>query len=306
MRERPLVSVAIATRDRSGFVARVIDSVLAQTWRPIEIVIVDDGSTDDTPELLQRYAARFPDIVRPIRQENAGSAAALNTAIRAATSEFVAMSGDDDTFLPQKFRRQMPLFESTDAELTFTAHWRCYGEEKVLARVPNWKPEKDRLIELLLTGCAIAPSTVIARKQPLLDVGIFDESMPPCEDWDLWFRLALRGIKIAYLDEPLTFYRVHPSTLSQQAQDVNAAAERIFRRVFSSAVLPERFRARADFYFARCHLNAAVRSYNGRDGASVRQELLKAFRRRPASLRPGWLAMYLNSFLLANRPPRTI
>ena len=182
----PQVSVIIPTYNRCTVLGRAMDSVLSQTFTDYELIVVDDGSNDGTPELLDRYS----DHVTVIRQENRGVSAARNTGVLASKGEFVALLDSDDTWLPKKLERQVAFFDANPEALI------CQTEEIWVRNGKRVNPKKKHLklsgmiFEKTLPLCLISPSAVMIRKSLLDEVGLFDESLPACEDYDLWLRIT--------------------------------------------------------------------------------------------------------------------
>jgi glycosyltransferase involved in cell wall biosynthesis len=292
MAPHPGVSVVIPTYNRADLLGEAVDSALAQDWPELEVIVVDDGSTDGTPALLAGYGER----VRGIRQDNAGESSARNAGIRAATHEIVALLDSDNRWLPEKLRRQMELFRKEPApDFTFTAYT-TFGdvprEDVVLDR---WEGTQNDALEQLLIGCCINTSTVVATRRCLLDAGLFDEQLTCVQDHDLWLKVAARGDRIAYLPEPLTEYRIHGGAVSGDAALVSRNTEHVFERLFESGSLPENFQRDRSRYLARCYLNSSVRYLEAEDGTAAATALKRAARTRPASIRPGWLRIWARS-----------
>ena len=229
MAANSLVSVVIPAYNCAQFAADALDSVFAQSHRPIEVIVVDDGSTDATAQVVGAYRD-----VRYIGQTNRGPSAARNAGIGAAQGEYIAFLDADDVWMPKKLSQQIALLEScpqaglafanmrlssegNDPELSmfekynFTA--RFFGHESLVVDAPS----------KLVRANFIPTSTVIARKRILIDAGGFDEKFRKAEDWDLWLRIALRS-PIAYTPDLLMLKRVHDVNTSRDAEGMNEAA----------------------------------------------------------------------------------
>ena len=207
-------SVVIAARDAARFLPAALDSVLAQTAPPDEIIVVDDASSDGTAELLaQSYASS----VRVIQGEGRGAATARNQGLRAARGEAVAFLDADDVCRPERLARQLAALEDdADAALVFCALAYIDEAGEPLGREVRC-PEYDRagfFGQLLERNRIGSTSAAMARKAALLEVGGFDEALAFNEEYDLWLRLATRG-PLAYLDEVLVEYRLHPGNISR-------------------------------------------------------------------------------------------
>jgi glycosyltransferase involved in cell wall biosynthesis len=207
----PLVSVIIPVYNRAWCIRRAVESVLAQDYRPLELIVVDDGSSDDTPAVLdsiaREYDARPKDgateiALRVLRQDNRGVSAARNLGIRNANGSWIALLDSDDEWLPQKTSRQI-------ADLLSHPGMRIHQTGETWIRRGRRVNPPDRLrkkagdlFEQCLDHCAISPSAVMLRHEVLDKVGLFDETYPACEDYEMWLRITCR-YEIGLLGENL-------------------------------------------------------------------------------------------------------
>jgi glycosyltransferase involved in cell wall biosynthesis len=183
----PTVSVVIPTYNCATFLPAAIESVLAQTYKDFEILVVDDGSTDATSEAIAPYL----DQVRFIRQENKGLAGARNTGIRASKGEFIALLDADDTWLPYKLELQLPRFADSEVLIVFSDFSVKYSDGRSLHVVDNYVRSRF-----------LFPSTMVLRRDSMNRNGLFDEEMLACEDVELFTRICLQG-KVAWIRKPL-------------------------------------------------------------------------------------------------------
>ena len=191
------ISVIIPTFNRALKTARAVASVLYQRYTDYEIVVVDDGSDDDTPIFLKQFGKR---IRRIEHTKNRGVSAARNTGIRNSDSPFIAFLDSDDYWLPGKLEKQMDFFSSEpEAVICQTEEiWIRNGRFANPAK-KHRKPTGD-LFTPSLKLCLISPSAVMVKRSLLDEVGLFDESLPACEDYDLWLRIA-RGYPVPLIKE---------------------------------------------------------------------------------------------------------
>jgi len=205
------VSVIIPTYNRADLVRRAVDSVLAQTFPNFELIVVDDGSTDRTQEVL----AAVDDRLVLIAQPRAGVSAARNQGLAAARSPLIAFLDSDDYWLPEKLAVQVHFFEENpEAVICQTEEvWYRRGR-RVNPRTRHRKPSGD-VFRPSLELCLISPSAVMMRRELFDRVGRFDESLPACEDYDLWLRAAAE-YPVHLLDRPLVIKTGgHPDQLSR-------------------------------------------------------------------------------------------
>ena len=186
------VTVIIPTFNRGWIVSEAIDSVLGQTFRDFELIVIDDGSEDDTQTILNRYLhCEHGDKIRVIRQWNRGVSAARNRGIRHASGRFIALLDSDDLWLPEKLEKQIEFFEKkTEAMICQTQEAWIRNGRRVNPKKRHEKPS-GWIFEPSLSLCLVSPSAVMFRKELIDAVGLFDETLPACEDYDLWLRVSL-------------------------------------------------------------------------------------------------------------------
>jgi glycosyltransferase involved in cell wall biosynthesis len=220
----PLVSLIIPAYNSRAYVCDAVDSCLAQTYPNCEIVVVDDGSTDDTPDLLR---TRYGDRIRLIEQANRGAAGARNTGVREARGEFVQFCDSDDRLLPEKVQAGYELFQQMpDIALVYTFARIVLPDDVTEVPLPDVELPSGDLFCLLLSGYGnfVGTSTVMVRRQAVLEAGGFDENLPVAQDWDLWLRLASRW-PFGAINKPLMIYRKRPGSL--QSDSVNLSEDRL-------------------------------------------------------------------------------
>jgi glycosyltransferase involved in cell wall biosynthesis len=195
----PPVSVIIPTHNRCRLLPATIDSVLAQDYFPFELIVVDDGSTDATSELLRGYGARL----RVVRQANRGAAAARNSGIAAARHDLLAFLDSDDQFAPGKLARQAGVMAQAPEYLISHTDEIWFHQGQLLKQKKKHARTGGDLFARSLKLCVVGMSTVMVRRRFFDEVGHFDERLPCCEDYDLWLRAA-RRLEFLHLPEPLT------------------------------------------------------------------------------------------------------
>jgi glycosyltransferase involved in cell wall biosynthesis len=192
------VSVIIPTHNRRDMVRRAIDSVLAQDYSPIELIVVDDGSTDNTRAALEDYG----DAICLLTQRHQGVSAARNRGIRSAKAELIALLDSDDYWLPEKVLRQVEFFRlHPEALICQTQEIWIRNGRRVNPKHRHQKPS-GMIFEPSLALCLVSPSAVMMRTELLKECGLFDESLQACEDYDLWLRIACK-YPIHLIDCPL-------------------------------------------------------------------------------------------------------
>ncbi len=212
MKSTPLVSAIIPTYNRAAFLREAIDSVLAQTERDFELIVVDDGSSDETRSLCGSYG----DKLRYFFQSPRGVSAARNSGLRQARGRWVAFLDSDDLWAPNKLARQVEWMAAhPEILLCYTDEiWirrgRRVNQKKIHHKAGGW------IYPLCLPLCLISPSSVLMRRELFEQAGVFDEALPICEDYDLWLRLTAR-FEAGFIAAPLITKRGgHQDQLSQR------------------------------------------------------------------------------------------
>ena len=211
----PLVSVIIPARSRPAMLREAVESVVGQTYRPIEIVIVLTGATEETTAVARsfevNYSARI--VVTPPRN----LATSRNNGIKVATGEWITFLDDDDLFAPTKIQRQVETANSTGASVV-TNSWIRFDE---FGPITAWTAHPDKHLptglsfaEALMTANCLS-NGLLVRAEIMKHLGGFDEKFDACEDWDMWRRIAHRH-EIVYMDEPFVHIRVHNTNMSSR------------------------------------------------------------------------------------------
>lgn len=215
----PLVTVIIPVYNGADHIACALDSAISQTYQNIEIIVVDDGSTDATPMILKQYA-ESDSRIRLIFQANAGVARARNHAIAAARGEFIAPLDADDLWAPAKIERQMEKMLHAGNHTGLIYCWWVWIDlnGRILDRSPLWRIEGDALITLIKINFTGNASVPLFRKRCVEEAGGYDEQLAAagaggCEDWELALRIAANA-KIAVVPEVLLGYRRRPGSMS--------------------------------------------------------------------------------------------
>jgi len=221
-----LVSVIIPTYNSAKFIGMAVDSVLNQTYKKNEIIVVDDGSTDETALVLKKYIDSR--VVRYFKKSNAGPASARNFGIQKSIGELVAFLDADDFWSPIKLEKQVELF-STNVGLVY-ANVSFFNENLVddggdddyyyYSSILGNKFYRGSVYDKLLQNNFIPTSSVIILREAIISIGLFDERkiMISVEDYDMWLRIS-KKFSIDYYQEPLSSYRIHDNQISKKGRD---------------------------------------------------------------------------------------
>ncbi|HET6575601.1 MAG TPA: glycosyltransferase [Fimbriiglobus sp.] len=295
-----LVSVVIPTYNYGHCVAEAVDSALGQTYPAVEVLVIDDGSTDDTRQRLAGYGDR----IRYIHQPNAGLSAARNTGIRAARGAFVALLDSDDAFHPRKLELQMGYLTS-HPEVPFLAADQLDGPTQ-----PPWptltdSPPVRRVgLDELVVKARFGPGGVVVRKDCFDRVGLFDESLRSVEDRDMWIRLATR-FSIGLMQSPLWWYRSQPGSMSRNAEKMTHYERVVLDKAFAMPELNRRRLLRRKAMGLATYSAAYMFVENGRPGTAAKL-MAQSVAWWPIPFRPPDVRMPLARARLAARVARVL
>ena len=192
-----VVSVVIPTHNRAWALPSAVESVFEQRFDRWELIVVDDGSTDGTGDWIQKHAPR----ARYIYQDNRGVSTARNRGIEAARGRYIAFLDSDDRWLPEKLARQVAVMEGEGADVSYTDEIWIRNGRRVNPKKRHKKHSGDIFLQSLPL-VIVSPSSVMIRREVFSDVGLFDETLLACEDYDLWLRITCR-YPVKYIDEAL-------------------------------------------------------------------------------------------------------
>jgi len=271
----PGVSVIIPTYNRGWAIKRAVDSVLTQTFQDFELLVVDDGSADDTTDILAGYGTD----IRVIRQPNAGVSAARNAGIYAARGEFIAFLDSDDYWLPEKLQVQSAYFNThPEAVICQTEEIWIRNGKRVNPKKVHKKPS-GRIFRASLALCLVSPSAVMLRRDLFTEIGGFDETLPACEDYDLWLRISVR-YPVHLIDTPLIIKTGgHPDQLSQMVGLDRYRIQSIEKLIGSEKLTPLRRTAAIDMLVKKAAIYASGCRKRGKiEEARVYEKLIERHR----------------------------
>jgi glycosyltransferase involved in cell wall biosynthesis len=223
------VSVIIPTYNRAGFLGRAIGSVLGQTYRDLEVIVVDDGSSDHTAEVVTALDDRRVQYLR--HTGNRGAAAARNTGLQHAAGRFIAFQDSDDEWLPEKLDLQIDALEraSDKVGVVHTGFSRLSGEEHKTTEWLSKQLLSGDIGKQILGGNFIGTPTALVRRECFERAGVFDTRLPQLEDWEMWIRIA-QFSRAAYVDRVLVHTHDLKDSLSADLNTLISAHEYIFKK----------------------------------------------------------------------------
>lgn len=288
-----LVTAAIPTYNRAYYLDGALESIFSQTFRDFEVLVVDDGSTDETPAVLAPYGER----IRVVRQENHGRAAARNRAVSEARGRYVSFLDSDDRWLPEKLERHVQLLEARPDVAMVHGHvdvideggQRLAEESERHRRLFSAAHRKPVTYAGYAFDCRCFSSAMTARVDAVERVGLYDPSLL-LDDYDVYLRLALE-FAIEFLDgPPVAAYRLHPGQMSSYDLTMGQiqTARKHLDLLEERADIPDRARARRNFLLMLARSYAVL----GEQRTS-RQHLLQALRLGPGLIGRPWVAKRL-------------
>ena len=290
---RPRVSVVIPAYNGERFIAEAVQSVYRQSALPDEVLVINDGSTDNTERELRRLGAELPESFRWYSRVNSGGPAApRNLGITATEGDYIAFLDQDDVWHRAKLERQLEQFAAQpELALSFTGYRFVSDDESRVVRIDDWDPDPAVVLDrLMLSPAAVGPpSTVMMKREVIERVGGFDASVGYSDDWKMWLRVAALSLPMGYLPEPLVDYYWHGENLSTGRSKQLASATRMFDSFFSDRDLPAPIGKRAGRVRAYWYFEAAIDARQRGDLSAARRHALKAAAIRPKSMRPGWI-----------------
>jgi glycosyltransferase involved in cell wall biosynthesis len=257
----PLVSVIIPTYNRGWIVKEAIDSVLEQNFSDYELIVVDDGSDDNTPAILKAYGNK----ITVLHQPNQGVSAARNRGIAAASGRLIAFLDSDDLWLPRKLSAQVQFFKShPEAVINQT-------QERWIRNGVRVNPKKRHhkfsgmIFEKSLALCLVSPSAVMLKKSLFSIVGVFDERLPACEDYDLWLRISCR-YPVHLIETALIIKRGgHADQLSKAAGLDQYRIRALVKIIDSDLLTPQQYQAALITLKEKCEVYAGGCRKRGRE-----------------------------------------
>jgi len=292
----PRVSVIIPTYNHGRFVAQAVESALAQTYRDLQVIVVDDGSTDHTQAMLSGYGTR----IHTITQENRGVSAARNAGILAAQGDYFVFLDADDLLPANKLALQVPMLKARpDWGLVYSGYQ--HVDENGTRILHESRPNKQGYVlkDLLRRALFFPLGAALVRRACLDRVGLFDESCPAAADVDMWTRIARAGYAFGYVDQPLFQSRVVAGSMStahaHQARDEFARLDKFF----ADPALPDDVQALEAEAYSALHYEFAAKYYHAGEIETGRHHLRMAISAcPPLASDEQWLLEWIAGYAL--------
>jgi glycosyltransferase involved in cell wall biosynthesis len=270
-----LCSIIIPTYNHGKYIERSVQCALDQTYPNVEVLVVDDGSTDDTPERVRKFGDR----IIYIRKENTGRGDSRNRALERSSGEYIQFLDADDTIDPEKLAKQIPILEGDESVAVVYSDCSCNDESGIDQEDASYALREDEdPLPILVRRTLFGIHAGITRRSAIIDVGMFDAHALAQEDWDLWLKLALRGYKYKYIPGRLAHY-------DQRGSSTVVDAPLMYRRMWN---MLQKYLNNADFirldpvlineFVAHQNFQLATRAYNNRWWSASRKHFMAAAR----------------------------
>ncbi|MCX6043828.1 MAG: glycosyltransferase [Chloroflexi bacterium] len=277
----PLVSIVIPNFNHARYLGAAISSVLTQSYPNIEIIVVDDGSTDESRAVAARYGNR----IRYIWQENRGLSAARNTGIRAASGEYIGLLDADDLYEPHCLATMMAILQANpEADGLYCGYQFVDQQNQLLPQIEARLIPTDQLYDTLLDGNFFVPESVLVHQRCYASAGAFDETLRACEDWDMWLRITRQHVIIG-TDAVLTRHRVLAGSMSSDPMRmINNRLAVLKKHIIIAPDAPAEIVRRANKAYSGAYLISAVEYLQAGDEVRASNCLQQAAQRYPALL----------------------
>lgn len=276
----PRVSVVIPTYNRADLLPFTLESALSQSFKDCEIIVIDNASADETPQLMERYAGRVRYIRKPV---NKGLVDSYNMGFREAAGEFIMLLDSDDTIHPTMLEKQVSYLDRNQrADLVRTAGFYVdiNGDKIARMRVAPSGPGRQ-MLESLVFGNFEMCGSILYRKRTIDLIGPEDENLPVYGDWDYSLRLALQNCHFGFIPQPLFFYRFHAGNSMKWVSAVESASNTILDKLFSNPDLPPLIKPMRKAAEAQAYLFLAYSFYATKSPAEAQRCMLRAHRDHP-------------------------
>jgi glycosyltransferase involved in cell wall biosynthesis len=272
-----LVSVIIPAYNQGNFLSRSIQSVLDQSYTQFEIIVVDDGSTDNTYDIVKNFVDPR---IGYIYQDNKGLSGARNTGYVISTGDYLTYLDSDDLFTPTKLALQVSFLETHLEYGCVSGQILIIDEnDKSIGRMFDGRPPEKP--ENFLLGNPLSVHSVLTRRVWQDKAGKFDESLRSYEDWDMWLRLARLGCKFGWVDAPVSLYRFHSAQMTRIGSQMTQATFAVLDKVYSDPDLPPSWQVLKDQAYGNANLRAMAQAYLAEDFLQGKAYLSQAIQLNP-------------------------
>ncbi|GAP10770.1 glycosyltransferase [Bellilinea caldifistulae] len=283
----PLVTIIIPAYNQGYYLGEAIQSCLNQTYPNIEIIVVDDGSTDNTQEVAHSY--NNPKI-KYLYKQNGGLSSARNAGIRAASGEYLSFLDSDDMFLPPKIELLMDKFKA-NPELGFVAGHALLIDQRGKVIPKKFETFLPSPIQNLILGNPFHVGSVMIKKEWQEKIGYFDETLRSYEDWDYWLRLAIEGCNMEVVPVAVSKYRFHTGQMTRNGEQMTTANLAVLEKTFTNPNLSQEWQKMKPKAYAHAHLRAAAHGFLSSDFRFAHEHIRMALKLDPTLSEEGYLRL---------------
>jgi hypothetical protein len=272
-----MVSIIIPAYNQGHYLGEAIQSALSQTYQDFEVLVIDDGSTDNTAEIARSFSDPR---IQYIYQDNRGLSGARNTGVRHARGEYITYLDSDDQFLPEKLELLIAEFEA-DPRLGLVAGQAIPIDElgRRVGRIFSTPLVADP--GQLLLGNPLHVGSVLIRHEWQAKTGYFDEGLRSYEDWDMWLRMLRLGCRMGWIDQPVSLYRFHRAQMTRLGNQMTIATFAVLDKALADPHLPENWRLLKNTAYSSAHLRAMAQCCHANAFDQAKHHLCEAARLDP-------------------------
>lgn len=290
----PVCSIIIPTYNHGKYIERSVESALAQTYKNVEIIVVDDGSTDDTPEKVKK----FGNAVKYIRKENTGRGDNRNVAIVASKGKYIQFLDADDYISDNKLELQVQILEHDATIAAVYSDCSCTGPDgKALENVSYPLKDEENQIQILLKRTLFGIHAALIKRAVVMEVGMFDTDNLAQEDWDLWLKIALRGYKYKYVPGDLAHYDQVGSATVTNSPLMYKRTVHMLNKYLNDPAFCKLGKNTVNEFIAYQSISLATRAYNNQWWMESRKYFLKAKQANPKIITKAYKACITKTFI---------
>lgn len=279
-----MISVIIPTYNRANYIKRALESVINQTYKNVEVIVVDDNSSDNTEEIVKNYSNKHNFIKYIKHDKNKGGSAARNTGVENSSGDFIAFLDSDDEWVETKLEKCIKIFNSNqDVDLIYSDIYLVneLTNKEVIDKKELWDDYYFGLLQRNIIG---GTSSIVIRRSVFEQVGGFKVGLPSCQDWDFYLEIA-KEHKIYLINEPLTKYYIHPNSISGNIDRVIEGHLHILKKVNSIIYDENKYTDKKNIIISEQYFTIAYLYTNFKNFKKAKEYYFKALRENPKNKR---------------------
>jgi len=299
--KNPLVSIIIPVYNGEKYIEECLRSVYQQSYHPIEIIVIEDGSTDNSLNLIKQ----MPGEKKVIPQQNKDVSQARNVGIKNSKGQFIAFLDQDDVWEKEKLEKQVNAFrEEPDMDLVFTDSFKFNDEGEKRHPIDKHKIASQlndqNLFSTLIRKNVLMPSAVMVKKESIEKAGLFDPGFKTCGDYEMWLRMAALGMKFLYLPEPLALYRQHAKNTYKKSGIMHEDRLKALEVAFANPALTPKHKSLAPVSYAAAYVESAHAFFGSKHYRGFLENAHKAVHHSWRVINSKFISRYLRSWFCVN------